>query len=304
MSAPATAAGDSAQASSPSLRLSLRPFILAILLLPAGLLLAVFGVALVLLLTYTFRPYTSAVIQPVWTLATWHYFLTSSLYWSVIWQTVKLGLIVTAVTVVAGYPVAWVLARLRSRLLSTLAYLLLFFPLLTSVVVRSYGWLLLLGDRGFVNDLLVRLPWVKAPIPLTYNEFGVIVALIHILMPFAVFPMLSVIRQMPANVGDAASDLGANPVQTFLRVQLPLTLPGIISSAQLIFTLTVSAWVTASLLGGGRVLVLAILVFQNISNLNWPTGAVESFVLLIMSLIAVVVFSRIQRAVYRQRSDI
>jgi len=272
-----------------------------LLLAPSGLVMLLFAAALVLLLSYTFRPYTSIVIEPVWTLETWKHFLTSSFYWSVVIETVKLASIVTVATVLLAYPTAWVLVQIQNRALSVACYIVLFSPLLVSVVVRSYGWLLLLGDHGFVNALLVRLPWIHSPIRLVFNFTGVTIALIHILLPFAVFPLLSVLRQLPSNVREAAADLGAAPWQVFLKVSLPLSMPGVVTGAQIVFTLAVSAWVTAVLLGGGRVLVLAELVYENISNLDWPLGAVESFVLLVTALIALTIFGRLNRAIYAGR---
>jgi putative spermidine/putrescine transport system permease protein len=269
-----------------------------LLLVPSGLVMLLFAAALVLLLSYTFRPYTSIVIEPVWTLDTWKHFLTSSFYWSIVIETVELASIVTIATVLLAYPTAWVLVQIRNRALSVVCYIVLFSPLLVSVVVRSYGWLLLLGDHGFVNALLVRLPWIHSPVRLVFNFTGVTIALIHILLPFAVFPLLSVLRQLPPNVREAAADLGAPPWQVFLRVSLPLSLPGVVTGAQIVFTLAVSAWVTTVLLGGGRVLVLAKLVYDNISNLNWPLGAVECFVLMVTALIALAIFGRLNRAIY------
>jgi putative spermidine/putrescine transport system permease protein len=271
------------------------------LLIPSGLFLALFAAALALLLTYSFRPYTSLVMEPVFTLDTWSHFLTSPFYWSIVWETIKLALIVTAVTVVLAYPTAWVLVQIPNRFVLVACYIVLFSPLLVSVVVRSYGWLLLLGEQGFVNAQLTRLPWIHEPVRLVFNSTGVTIALIHILLPFAMFPLLSVLRQMPRNVREAAADLGAPPWLVFLRVSLPLSLPGVITGAQIVFTLAVSAWVTTVLLGGGRVLVLAKLVLDNISDLNLPLGSVESFVLLVIALTALTIFSRLNRAIYAGR---
>jgi putative spermidine/putrescine transport system permease protein len=284
-----------------NLRRHARPAIPYLLLLPSGLLFLLFLAALILLFIYSFKDYTSIIIEPGWTIDTWKHFLTSRFYWSIVWETVELGLIVTGVTILIAYPTAWILVQIRSRILSTVCYIVLFSPLLVSVVVRSYGWLLLLGNKGFVNDELVRLPWIHAPVQLVFNFTGVAIALIHILLPFAIFPLLSVLRQLPPNVREAAADLGAPPWLAFWRVVLPLTLPGVVAAAQIVFTLTVSAWVTTVLLGGGRVLVVAKLVYDNISNLNWPLGAVESLVLLTITLAALVISGRLNRAIYLGR---
>jgi putative spermidine/putrescine transport system permease protein len=267
------------------------------LLVPSLLLVAMFLWAMGLLLSHSFHAFEGGLIQSPFTLSTWRHFLGSGFYWSVIRETVELGVVVTAVCLALGYPTAYVLARIENRFALVLSYILLFAPLLVSVVVRSYGWLLLLGDRGVVNDLIKIVPGTHAPYRLIYNQFGVTVALVHILLPFAVFPILSVMRQLPPGLDEAAADLGAKPGQAFRRVVLPLSLPGVVSAAQIVFTLTISAWVTAVLLGGGRVLVLAKLVYDNISQLNWPLGAVEAWVLLVVALLALALFSTLGRTV-------
>lgn len=278
-----------------------RPLLPFLLLLPSGLVLLLFVAAVLQLFSYSFKDYTTIIVGPEWTLDTWRHFLTSTFYWSIVWETIELALIVTAVTSLLAYPTAWVLVQIKNRTISVICYIVLFSPLLVSVVVRSYGWLLLLGDHGFVNAELVQLPWIHAPVRLVFNFTGVTIALVHILLPFAVFPLLSVLRQLPPNVREAAADLGAPPWLVFWRVTLPLTLPGVVAGAQIVFTLTISAWVTTVLLGGGRVLVIAKLVYDNISNLNWPLGAVESFVLLVIALVALAIFGRLNRAIYAGR---
>lgn len=267
------------------------------LLTPSVLLVLIFLWAMGLLLAHSFHSFTEGQIDSPYTLETWRHFLASSFYWSVVRETVQLGLIVTVLCLLLGYPTAYVLVRIENRVALVVAYLILFAPLLVSVVVRSYGWLLLLGNRGLVNQILDAVPGLHPPYRLVFNQFGVTIALVHILLPFAVFPILSVLRQLPPGLDEAAADLGARPGQTFRRVVLPLSLPGVVSAAQIVFTLTISAWVTAVLLGGGRVLVLAKLIYDNISELNWPLGAVESFVLLVVALFALALFGRASRAV-------
>jgi putative spermidine/putrescine transport system permease protein len=253
--------------------------------------------AMGLLLTHSFHSFSEGQIESPYTLATWRHFLSSAFYWSIVRETVQLGLIVTVLCLLLGYPTAYVLARIENRFVLVASYVILFAPLLVSVVVRSYGWLLLLGNNGLVNDAINALPGTHGPYRLVYNDFGVTVALVHIMLPFAVFPILSVLRQVPPGLDEAAADLGARPGQAFRRVVLPLSLPGLVSAAQIVFTLTISAWVTAVLLGGGRVLVLAKLVYDNISQLNWPMGAVEACVLLVVALIALALFARLGRSV-------
>jgi putative spermidine/putrescine transport system permease protein len=274
----------------------------ALLLAPGLVLIALFFLwSMWIMLEYSFYSFESGELEKDWTLDSWRRFFTDSFYWDILWRTARLGLTVTVLSLLIGYPVAYTLARIRRRSVLIPCYVIIFSPLLVSVVVRSYGWMLLLGRQGFVNDVLTSLPFVDNPVRLVFNSTGVIIALVHILMPFAIFPMLSVLTQLPSNLKEAAQDLGATRFQTFSKVVLPLSMPGIIAAAQIVFVLSISALVTPLLLGGGRVFVLSRLIYQNITELNWPLAAVQAFVLLGMALLILVVFSRLNRATYAAR---
>lgn len=296
---PARAAGDRFRAGSRRWRRLLFPYSV---LLPSALPIALFLAAMALLLMMSFQESAVAQIATPSTLATWREFLTSGFYWSIVRTTVELGAIVTVLTLLLGYPTAYVLVGIRSRFLVIGSYVILFSPLLVSVVVRSYGWLLLLGEQGFLNQVLRPVPGLHPPYRLVFNEIGVIIALVHILLPFAVFPILSVLRQLPPGVSEAAADLGAKPWRIWTRVILPLSLPGVVSAAQIVFVLTISAWVTATLLGGGRVQVLGNLIFSSISELNWALGAVASLVLLVVALFALGILGRVSRTMHARES--
>jgi putative spermidine/putrescine transport system permease protein len=268
------------------------------LLMPSALPVAVFVAAILLLLTKSFHAFVGGRVTEPYSLDTWREFLSSGYYWSVVRTTVELGATVTVITLCLAYPTAYVLLRLQSGFLRVTAYVILFSPLLVSVVVRSYGWMLLLGERGFVNELLQYVPGLHPPYRLIFNQTGATIALVHILLPFGVFPILSVLQQVPSGVSEAAADLGAKPWRIWTKVILPLSLPGIVTAAQIVFTLTISAWATVVLLGGGRVQVLGNMIYANITALNWPLGAVEAFVLLAIALIALGLLGRLGRAVH------
>lgn len=271
-----------------------------LMLSPALAVMAVFFVvAMVILLLFSLQPFVGGQIQPGTTLDNYRHFLGGGYYWGVVATTMKLGGLATLLALLIGYPTAYALHRVRRPLWRNVCYFILFSPLLTSVVVRSYGWSLLLGDRGLINAVLRGLHLTSAPVHLLYEFSGVTIALVHILLPFMVFPILGVLGQVDTSLGEAASDLGANRWQTFGRVTLPLTVQGVLVGCQLVFALAISAFATPSLLGGGRVQVLATLIYGDVGELNWPLAAVESYALLALALIAIAAFnwllSRTQR---------
>ena len=244
----------------------------------------VFGASMVLLLLYSFRSFTSGTIDDSLTTDTWSAILSDSYYWGIVWRTLRLGLITVAVCLAIGYPTAYALARLRRPRLRLLALFVIFSPLLTSVVVRTYGWSLVLGDSGFLNSTLQSLGLIDRPLALLYQFSGVVISLVHILLPFMVLPIYSVLGQVDRSTREAAIDLGATPLRAFTRVTLPLTLQGVVAGSQLVFALSVSAFATPALLGGGRVQVLATRIYQDVGEVDWPGAAVLSWMLLVLAL--------------------
>ena len=229
-------------------------------------------------------------------------FLTSRYYLGIVGTTFKLAAVTTLVTLLIGYLAAYAISLQTSGVWRAASYFALFTPLLTSVIVRSYGWQLLLDDHGFVNSLLLSSHILRSPIRILFDFSGVVIAMVHILLPFMAFPILSVLNQIGSDLSEAAADLGAGRWEVFSRVTLPLSLPGVLVGCQLVFALSVSAFATPSILGGGRVLVLATLIYSDVtSTLNWPFAAAEAYVLLTLAILAVVVFNRLVRASYRAR---
>jgi putative spermidine/putrescine transport system permease protein len=183
----------------------------------------------------------------------------------------------------------------RSARARAVLAVVLFCPLMISVVVRTYGWLILLANQGLVNTTLLRLGLIEQPIRLLFNMQGVVISLTHILLPFAIFPIYSVLGKLDLSLKEAARDLGAGPWATFWHVTLPLTLPGVVSGGVICFTLALSAFVTPQLLGGGRVQVLPLTVYNSTVEINWPEGAVTSVALLALSILAVWAVNRVLR---------
>jgi putative spermidine/putrescine transport system permease protein len=262
------------------------------LLSPALAVMAVFFLgAMVVLLVFSLQPFSGSQMLPGTTLDNYRHFLGDGYYRGVLATTMKLGGLATGLALLIGYPTSYALHKVRRPAWRSVCYFVLFSPLLTSVVVRSYGWSLLLGDHGLINATLRGLHLTSGPVHLLYELSGVTVALVHILLPFMVFPILGVLGQVDESLREAAADLGASRLQTFWRVTVPLTVQGALVGCQLVFALAISAFATPSLLGGGRVQVLATLIYGDVGELNWPLAAVESYALLVLALLAIGLFN-------------
>ncbi|MBI2200694.1 MAG: ABC transporter permease [Armatimonadetes bacterium] len=267
-----------------------------LLLVPGGFfLLTVFLLPVAYFLAQGFHGFSRGAIQPGWTTATVEKFVTDPFYWGFVLNSFILGAAVTVITLLAAYPAALIMVHLCGTRLFWITAVAVFSPLLTSIIVRSYGWLFVLSDSGVVNWLLMTLGLSARPVRLIFNWTGTIVAMVHIEMPFMLFPILSVLMQLPKDVKESAQDLGANAFQCWARVVLPLSLPGVLAGCQVVFTTSISAFASPTILGGGRVRVLPVAIYSNIQGLNWPLGAVESLMLLALSLLLVTVFTRLMR---------
>jgi putative spermidine/putrescine transport system permease protein len=273
---------------------------LAALLAPTLLLLLLaFVLPIVVLFAHSAFHFDGQRIEYTLTFDAYPRFFSDSFYWDVVGRSLQLATVITVLALLIGYPTAYGITRVKQPGITALLYILIFSPLLTSVVIRAFGWVVLLGDSGFVNYALLALHLIERPVRLIYNVEGVTIALVHVLLPFAVFPMISVLNQMDPTLKEAASDLGANRWQTFRRVTWPLSLPGVLAGGQTTFVLAVSAFATPSILGGGRVLVLPRAIYEGIVSRDWPLAAVMGIALLAMTLLMVFLSNQLFRVVYR-----
>lgn len=220
--------------------------------------------------------------------------LTDPYYLGVLWTTVRISLWTTAFSLLLGYPIAYLVTRVvRQAWLKRLIYLIVIAPLFTSAIVRAFGWMVLLGRQGLANRLLLAAGVVGEPLPLLYSETGVIIGSVYILTPFMVLTVASVLQTINPSLEEAADDLGATPLVSFWTVVWPLSLPGVVAGSVIVFTLSMSAYVTPSVLGGGRVKVLPMLVFEQFMMLfQWPFGSALAVVLLAVTLAAIAVAGR------------
>jgi len=266
----------------------------AVLLLgPLVVLLVVFFSApLVLMLITSFarESFGQVTWQP--TLQQYARFFSDTFYLGVLGDTLVLGAIATVAALLMGYPLAWHLARTRSRLKPFLLVLVLS-PLLVGIVIRCYGWMILLADRGLINATLIEHGWIRKPLPLMYNRFGVTVALLHVFLPFMVLSLTGVLKRLDPHLLEAAMTLGASPARAFLEVTLPLSLPGILAGSLLVFSLAISSFVVPILLGGFKVQVLPMIIYeQMLSVFDWPFGAANAFVLLALCVLLIAFYIR------------
>lgn len=218
-------------------------------------------------------------------------------YLEVTVTTLRISLVATVLTVALGYVAAFCVARvLRSGWSRRLMLLLLVTPMFISAVVRSFGWLVILGRQGFVNDAARALGLTDDGYSLIYNEVGVVVGLVYILLPYAALTILSVFDAADEQVERAGADLGATPVQRFWRITFPLTLPGVYAGGLMVFALAFTSYVTPAVLSGGQVTVLSMLIYdQVLVAFDWATAAVLAVVMLALSALAIAVYLRVLR---------
>ncbi|CAH1654223.1 MULTISPECIES: ABC transporter permease [unclassified Chelatococcus] len=267
-----------------------------LLLTPMCLLMAVaFILPVGLFLLYSFYRFRGGRLEETFTLETYWRFMTDELYLITIYDTLQLAVVSTLLCLVISYPLAYAMWRMRSPGLQKLIAFIVFAPVLVSVVVRSYGWTVVLADQGPVNFILTRLGLTSGPVSLVYNMTGTVISLAHVFLPFVVFPILASMLRLDPTLREAAEDLGASWWKTFRSITLPLTLPGVVAGAQICFTLSLGSFVTPAILGGGRVLVLPIQIYTATSDINWPVAAVGGLCLLVMAFIAVVAFGRLSK---------
>ena len=228
------------------------------------------------------------------TLAQYTKVLADQYHWDVILVTFRLALFTTVACLVLGYPLAWYLVRVvRWQAWRRACVILLVVPLFTSNIVRAFGWMVLLGRNGLVNQGLMATGAVDRPMRFIGTELGILIGMVYVLLPFVVLAVGNALARVDPACEQASADLGASPAATFLHVTWPLTLPGVVSGAIIVFTLAVSAYVTPALLSGGRVTVLSMLIFQQYSTVfDFHYGGALSVVLLVFTLILVALANR------------
>ncbi|MCV9934797.1 ABC transporter permease [Boseaceae bacterium BT-24-1] len=269
---------------------------------PAVALFAVFfllPLALVMMLSaYSFKAGVGIVPDLSW--ANYAAVIFDGYYQQLFFNTLFIGVTTALVTLLLGMPEAYVLYRMRSPW-RTIFLLVILGPLLISLVVRTLGWLILLGNQGVLNSALMAAGVTEDPIRFLYSAPAIVIGLTHVLLPFMVIPIWTSLQKQKSSVVHAAFSLGASRRQVFFRIILPTALPGILSGTMVVFSLAASAFATPAILGGRRFKVVSTAVYDEfMSTLNWPLGATIALFLLIISLGSLMLYNRlIERRIQR-----
>lgn len=211
--------------------------------------------------------------------------MTDGLYVGVLADTLLVAAYVSLICLLIAYPVAYFLAS-ASGYWPTIGLIFLLLPFWTSVLVRTYGWMVILGRNGIVNRLLLDLGIISSPIIMINNLMGVLIGMVHVLLPYMVFPLYAIMRRVDSNLLVAAEGLGASRWEMFRRIYFPLTLPGVLAGTTLVYVLSVGFYITPALLGGGKVPMTALLIEKQVSQfLDWGFASALSVVLLAATLV-------------------
>ena len=257
------------------------------------------AVPLVLTLVLSFHAFDyNTGIRPDYTLKHYIEIFTDSYFLGIFWRTLWIAALVTLICVVIGAPQAYVLSRMNEPWRS-ICLLIVLAPLLVSVVVRAFGWSMLLGPEGMVNSAL---HWLGVgALKMLYTERAIVIALVHVMMPFMVIPVWTSLQKLDASVEDAAASLRASHATILRRIVLPQVLPGILSGSLIVFGLSASAFAIPGLLGGRRLKLVATIVYDEyLHELNWPLGAAIAFTLLAANLVIMLTYNRVVEGSYRR----
>jgi putative spermidine/putrescine transport system permease protein len=230
-----------------------------------------------------------------WSLLNYLSFFTDRFSYSILIDTLLLGVKATLVCFIFGFPVAWLSARVNARWQSILLFLVIL-PILTSVVVRTFSWIVILGRYGVLNQIALGLGLVSEPLRLLYTETGVVMVLAQVQMPLMVLPILSVLSKQDPNLADASRALGAGEWRTLWKITLPLAIPGIVAGCILTYAASVTAFVTQSLIGGARLIYMPLDIYQQaVGANNWPYAAALSIIFMVSVMAVVAILNAVGR---------
>jgi putative spermidine/putrescine transport system permease protein len=256
-------------------------------------------VPLVLTAVLSFNVFDHATgVKNEFTLAHYVAVFTDEYYYGIFWRTFWIAGLTTIICLLIGVPEAYVLSRMGNPWRS-IFLLVVLAPLLVSVVVRAFGWSMLLGPQGVVNHALQAVG--LGPVRILYTEAAVIIALVHVMLPFMVIPVWTSLQKLDPGVENAALSLSASPFTTLRRVVLPQVMPGILSGSLIVFGLSASAFAIPGLLGGRRLKMVSTVVYDEyLHELNWPLGAALALILLVANLMVMLSYNRVLEGRYKK----
>lgn len=260
-------------------RRSAKPYWLA----GPGVLLALCFVVVPLVLTFglSFSPFSDQTgIGDGVTIANYMLIASDDYFYEIFLRTIGLAVMVTGVSILIGVPEAYVLSKLKPTM-RTISLVIVLGPLLISVIVRTLGWTILLGNDGVINNALMTFGVISEPLSLMYSFTGMVIGLVHVLVPFMVLSVWTSLQKLDPAAEQAAESLGASSATILLRIVLPQVLPGILSGGLIVFAMSASAFATPAILGGRRLKIVSTVIYDEfLSYLNWPLGAALAFILL------------------------
>lgn len=211
-------------------------------------------------------------------------------------DTLLLGAKATVICLLFGYPLAWITARARPRVQALLLFVVIL-PILTSVVVRTFAWIVILGRQGILNRLALALGLADEPLRLLFSEVGVVMVLAQVQMPLMVLPLVTTLQKIDPNLADASAALGAGRWRTFWRVVAPLSLPGVVAGSILVYAASTTAFITQTLIGGARLLYMPLFIYQQATGAqDWPLAAAAAVVFMVSVLLVVYLLNLVGRA--------
>ena len=250
------------------------------------------------ILSFNVFDHATGVKSNAYTLAHYAVVLTDEYYYGILWRTFWISGLVTLICLAIGAPEAYVLSRMGDPWRS-IFLLVVLAPLLVSVVVRAFGWSMLLGPQGVLNQTLRAIG--LEPVRLLYTEAAVVIALVHVMLPFMVIPVWTSLQKLDPGVENAALSLSASHFTTLRRIVLPQVLPGILSGSLIVFGLSASAFAIPGLLGGRRLKMVATVVYDEyLHELNWPLGAAVALILLLANLAVMLSYNRVLEGRYKK----
>ncbi|OCA87823.1 spermidine/putrescine ABC transporter permease [Bacillus sp. FJAT-27225] len=254
---------------------------------------------IILLILFLVLPLISIIFPTFFdggfTLANYTAFFMDDYNMGIFWRTIKISLVVTLICVALGVPTAYYISQSPKKWRGLLMSLTLF-PLLTNSVVRSFAWITILGQDGVANNLLMSAGLITKPLTLLYTEFAIVVGSVYLFLPLMIITLVGILENIETEIMEAAETLGANRFIAFIKVILPLSVPGIIVGSILVFTGTMTAYTTPQLLGGNRNIMLSTFLYQNATALgNWQGASVIALIMIVATLIVMKLFNMVAR---------